>query len=344
MRRSLTTAFVAATVTAIAAGTAGAQSGHTASSTLVELSIDDAPAAGVTGFGGVLGRVQAIPSELVAWDGSDPDDVLSFLGGWFGGPPGPATSTAQVDEPSGTHRAEATGTGVGLRLTPGSNNLISYGSVHTWAQCTHAPALETEQAFAATDSNQAYLFDDVTRPLHEGAQTVRTDGAELGLPAVGAATLIVTLDHIEQTTPGYAHAAIEIHVTAVLEDTDGRVIYAGSLLDATLGEVTVECASDTPTTTTTPPPTTTTTTTTPTTTTPTTTPTTTIPTTAVPTTTDVAPTSGTSSGTVPSGTGGGSRPLANTGVSLLIPSVVGLALAAVGAWLLLRQRRSTRRG
>ncbi|OLF05163.1 hypothetical protein BLA60_37215 [Actinophytocola xinjiangensis] len=335
MRRSLTTAFVAATVTAFAAGTAGAQPGHTASSTLVELSIDDAPAAGVTGFGGTLGHVRADPSEVVSWDKSDPDGVLPFLNGWYGGTPGTANSTAQVDEPSGTHRAEATGSGVGLRLTPDANNLISFGSVHTWAQCTHAPAQETEQAYAATDSNQAYLFDDVTRPLTDGAQTVRTDGAELGLPAVGSATLIVTIDHIERTAPGSAHAAIEIHVTAVLEDTDGRVIYAGSLLDATIGEVTVQCTADVPvTTTTTSPPTPPTTTTA-------------VPTTTTGTTTGTPPTSGTSTGAPTSSgvvTPGGGRPLANTGLPLVIPGAVGLALAIGGAWLLLRQRRSARRG
>jgi len=203
--------------------------------------------------------------------------------------------------------------------------------LHTYARCTTKPASDHQEAYAASAANTLYLFDDLTRGLTEGSQTVSSQGSALGLASVGNATLTVTVRHIQETGNLWAHAMVEVSVDAVLFDKAGGQLYTGPLLDIAIGHVTVDCNGMQP-------PTTTSTTTSTTTTTSGSTTTTGGSTTTATTTTTTTTTGVTGATTTTPGTGGGS--LAGTGFRAGPPVALGLLLVmAGGAVLLLRRKR-----
>ncbi|MDA3648536.1 LPXTG cell wall anchor domain-containing protein [Saccharopolyspora indica] len=237
-------AAVAAVAVAAAGPTAAAQQ-TVAESSLLQLDVTAVPQAGVGGFSGELGAVSAGPgNELASWDQSDPEGVRSHVNGWHGGPTPPGTSTAQVTDSAGSREASAAWSGFGISATEGGPNLLSFGALHTWARCTQAPLASSEEAYAATDSNSVYLFDDTTRPLPAGSSTAETTGAQLGLSGIGEVTLTIDVARIQETYAHGAHAAIRVQVHAVMRDTSGETVFDGGLMDVTAGEVRVECGDD----------------------------------------------------------------------------------------------------
>lgn len=237
--------------------------GVPARTAMLRLRVADVAAVGLAGFTGVAGEVSAKPPRQTStWDGGDPAGVLGFVSGWYGTSAGPGAGTASVDDSVSARDASASWAGIGVRLRSGSGrNVLSVGSLHTYARCTAKPLSDSQQAYAASDANTLYLFDSVVRPLAEGTQTVRTTGGELGLASVGGATLTITVRRVQETGTLWAHAMVEVSVDAVLLDKAGALLYSGRLLDVDLGHVTVDCRSAAPPTTTTTTSTTTTTTT-----------------------------------------------------------------------------------
>ncbi|RKT83854.1 LPXTG-motif cell wall anchor domain-containing protein [Saccharopolyspora antimicrobica] len=240
-------AAVAAVAVAAAGPTAAAQQ-TVAESSLLQLDVTAVPQAGVGGFSGELGAVSAGPgNDIASWDQSDPEGVRSHVNGWHGGPTPPGTSTVQVTDSAGSREASAAWSGFGISATEGGPNLLSFGALHTWARCTQAPLASSEEAYAATDSNSIYLFDDTTRPLPAGRSAVETTGARMGLSGIGDVTLTIDVARIQETYAHGAHAAIRIQVHAVMRDTSGETVFDGGLMDVTAGEVSVECESAPPT-------------------------------------------------------------------------------------------------
>lgn len=172
---------------------AGAQTTGPANGTLAEVTVSAVPSLGVPPYNGTLGAESATgPTRTSTWAGDDPDGVLAHVGGWYGGPAGPGSSTASVNDPAGVREAQTSWSGIGFRLTENTPNIVSLGAVHTYARCTQAPLQPSAQAYAATDSNPVYLFDDVTKPVADGTSTYPVTGAQLGYPEVGSGTLTIT--------------------------------------------------------------------------------------------------------------------------------------------------------
>ncbi|WP_345358998.1 LPXTG cell wall anchor domain-containing protein [Saccharopolyspora cebuensis] len=252
-------ALVAAVLTA--PWNAVAQQGTVAESSLLQVTIPGIPGLDVPSYGGTLGDVSSGPgTNVVTWDQSDPDGVLDYVSGWYGTPAPPGTSTVLVNDDVGSREAEAAGNGFGVGLVPGAPNLISFGSVHTYARCTQAPLAPSAEAYARTDENAIYLFDDVTRPLTEGDNQVSVTGDQLGIPGVATGDLTINVQHVEETWDYGARAAIVIEISGVLRDENGDVLHEGPLMSLTAGEVQVDCTDEDPPPTPTPepPPTTTT--------------------------------------------------------------------------------------
>ncbi|MER7015778.1 hypothetical protein ABT324_30450 [Saccharopolyspora sp. NPDC000359] len=177
--RSILAAAAASAAVAVAAtGPVATAQQASAESSLLQLDVTAVPAAGAEGFSGELGPASAEAGDhLDSWPQSDPGGVLSHVNGWYGGPTPPGTSTARTADSAGSREASASWSGFGIPATQGAPNLLSFGSLHTWARCTQPPLTRTEEAYAATDSNSVYLFDDVTRPLPAGTSTAETTGA-----------------------------------------------------------------------------------------------------------------------------------------------------------------------
>ncbi|MDA3628551.1 hypothetical protein OU415_24175 [Saccharopolyspora sp. WRP15-2] len=257
MIRAAHSILAAVAAVAVAAAPAATAQQAVAESSLLQLNVTAVPEAGVGGFSGELGSAATGPGDrLVSWDQSDPEGVRSHVNGWYGGPPPPGTSTARASDSTGSREASAAWSSFGISATSGGPNLLSFGALHTWARCTQPPLANQEEAYAATDSNTIYLFDDVTRPLPAGTSTVQTTGARMGLSGIGAVTLAVDVTRIEETYAHGAHAAIRVQVHAVMHDASGATVFDGELMDVTAGDVRVECEAETPPTSTTEPTTT----------------------------------------------------------------------------------------
>ncbi|MER5391053.1 hypothetical protein [Saccharopolyspora sp. NPDC002686] len=254
MIRAAHSILAAVAAVAVAAAPAATAQQAVAESSLLQLNVTAVPEAGVGGFSGELGSAATGPGDrLVSWDQGDPEGVRSHVNGWYGGPPPPGTSTARASDSTGSREASAAWSSFGISATSGGPNLLSFGALHTWARCTQPPLANQEEAYAATDSNTIYLFDDVTRPLPAGTSTVQTTGARMGLSGIGAVTLAVDVTRIEETYAHGAHAAIRVQVHAVMHDASGATVFDGELMDVTAGDVRVECEAETPPTSTTEP-------------------------------------------------------------------------------------------
>src|SRR2546430_1103360 len=205
----------------LGSGETAVAQGVPAETTMLRLHVADLPAVGLTGFTGALGQVGATPPQQTStWNGSDPAGVLAHVNGWHGGPAGPGAAAASVNDSISARDASTSWAGIGLRLSTGPN-LVSIGSLHTYARCTTAPLSDSQQAYAASAANTLYLFDDLGRPLTEGTQTVPATGAALGLAAVGTASLTITVRHVRETGPLWAHAKVEATADAALNGKGG---------------------------------------------------------------------------------------------------------------------------
>ena len=247
----LTAAATAAVVTTAAAllapaTPAAAAGGQSSSARLVRLDISNVPPLQASLFHGVYGTAD---SPVVG----APDDP-----GNFGDPDG-VLAHMSVDGAVVTRSSNNTAKVYGQTLNSGMSLYFhsdpfveirpvagSVATLDTYAECTPPPVGPYALAYARTAGNQIMVAG---RTVNVGTSTLNVTGADLNEPTtLGDSTLTVSfLPHEVPSTGGQtpgvyqAEAWIDIKVTGVLNDTAGKQVYSGPIVDLRLGEVHASC-------------------------------------------------------------------------------------------------------
>ncbi|MFJ6489076.1 hypothetical protein [Streptomyces californicus] len=230
----------AATLTAagftMASTGARAADGDVATSVLADLTISDVPAAGLDAFNGVFGTAGSPPNGgLDNGDLSDPSGVLNYLT-----VRGQAVARTNAEAAKNWAQAQASG----FTLSLNERNFLAVGSLDAYAECIPAPIGPLALAYARTDSNTINVLG---RQVPTGTTQIEVTGAELGAAGVSTATLTIQYDQFEDPSgggyqpQGSARAGLDITISGVLRDEEGRELYNGPLIDVELGHVDVTC-------------------------------------------------------------------------------------------------------
>lgn len=230
----------AATLTAagftMASTGARAADGDVATSVLADLTISDVPAAGLDAFNGVFGTAGSPPNGgLDNGDLSDPSGVLNYLT-----VRGQAVARTNAEAAKNWAQAQASG----FTLSLNERNFLAVGSLDAYAECIPAPIGPLALAYARTDSNTINVLG---RQVPTGTTQIEVTGAELGAAGVSTATLTIQYDQFEDPSGGgyqpqsSARAGLDITISGVLRDEEGRELYDGPLIDVELGHVDVTC-------------------------------------------------------------------------------------------------------
>ncbi|MFB8069745.1 hypothetical protein [Streptomyces californicus] len=230
----------AATLTAagftMASTGARAADGDVATSVLADLTISDVPAAGLDAFNGVFGTAGSPPNGgLDNGDLSDPSGVLNYLT-----VRGQAVARTNAEAAKNWAQAQASG----FTLSLNERNFLAVGSLDAYAECIPAPIGPLALAYARTDSNTINVLG---RQVPTGTTQIEVTGAELGAAGVSTATLTIQYDQFEDPSGGgyqpqsSARAGLDITISGVLRDEEGRELYNGPLIDVELGHVDVTC-------------------------------------------------------------------------------------------------------
>ncbi len=98
---------------------AAQQQDAVAESTLLRVDLGDIPEVGMSGFSGSLGHLAEGPGTgSQTWDQRDPEGVLSYVGGWYGTPPPPTTTSGTQPPPTTSNPQPPTSTGKPPTGTP----------------------------------------------------------------------------------------------------------------------------------------------------------------------------------------------------------------------------------
>ena len=250
----LTAAATAAVVTTAAAllapatpaAAAAAAGGQSSSAQLVRLDISNVPPLQASLFHGVYGTADSpvVGAPDDPGNFSDPDGVLNHL---------------SVDGAVVTRSSNNTAKVYGQTLNSGMSLYFhsdpfvevrpvagSVATLDTYAECTPPPVGPYALAYARTAGNQIMVAG---RTVRVGTTTLNVTGADLNEPTtLGNSTLTVSyLPHEVPSTGGQtpgvyqAEAWIDIKVTGVLNDTAGKQVYSGPIVDLRLGEVHASC-------------------------------------------------------------------------------------------------------
>lgn len=234
--------LVAGVAALVFGGTSAAQAPPFASSTLVALTITDtADTLGVDGFTGSFGTAgtpdTSLPADNVSGDFSDPDGVLDHAS-MTGGPTSRTSWAAIVNQLT----AQAQFAGVRFRLA-GEDDFVAIGSIDAFASC--GPPLLEPTAYLRVDAGQIRVLGTSAGP---GTTTLDVTGDQLGLDTFETGMLTVTVTIIEETTPPASAAArLEVSISGSFQDASGNTVYEAPVFDTTVGDVAVECLTDTPT-------------------------------------------------------------------------------------------------
>ncbi len=329
IRGSTLTLAAAAALFAVSAlpGTAVAQA-ERARATLVQIDVQGVPALGLSAYTGRYGSAVSTATGEDPGSFADPDGVLGRLT--------IATKVNRTASADSKNYAQSHLTA--LDVPYHGKSLLSVASLDSYAECVPAPIGPWALAYNRTDSG---LITVLGQRVANGTTELTVSGADLGQPDVATGKLTVTVtphqDPAEQARQSFARAWLDIAISGVIEDEDGRTVHQGPITSLRLGEVEANCGDVPPTTTTTPAPTTDVPTTKP------STGTTTSTTTTQPSTPGSSTSVTTSPGAVPGGSDRATKPLAETGVSGLwwqgLTALTLLASGVVGV-LIARRKRS----
>ncbi|MFB9690706.1 hypothetical protein [Amycolatopsis plumensis] len=220
-------------------GPLGARSAAPASATLVQLTESPVDVLGLDAYTGRYGVAESAGAgEADNGDFSDPDGMLRRIG--------LATRQARTAADPAKNWAQAQLTSLEVKI--GRKPFLKVASLDSYAECVPPPVGPWALAYNRTDSGVIQVLGHLVRP---GRTEVSVTGAELGAAGIGKSTLSVVVtpfqDPAAQSRQGYARAGLDIVVTAVLKDKDGKPVYDGPVMSLRLGEVEAQCTSRPPT-------------------------------------------------------------------------------------------------
>ncbi|GHG43046.1 MULTISPECIES: hypothetical protein [Amycolatopsis] len=220
-------------------GPPGVRSAAPASATLVQLTESPVDVLGLEAYTGRYGVAESAGAgEADNGDFGDPDGMLRRIG--------LATRQARTAADPAKNWAQAQLTS--LEVKAGRKPFLKVASLDSHAECVPPPVGPWALAYNRTDSGMIQVLGHLVRP---GRTELSVTGAELGAAGIGKSTLTLVVtpfqDPAAQSRQGYARAGLDIVVTAVLKDKDGRPVYDGPVMFLRLGEVEAQCTSRPPT-------------------------------------------------------------------------------------------------
>lgn len=232
-------AVAAGAVTLALAAPPGARSAAPAAATLVRLTTSPVEALDLDAYTGRYGVAESAAGETDNGDFGDPDGMLRRIS--------IATKETRTSADPAKNWAQAQLTALEVKL--GRKPFLRVASLDSYAECVPPPVGPWALAYNRTNSG---VISVLGHQVHAGRNEVSVTGAELGHPEIGKSTLTVVVtpfqDPAAQSRQDYARARLDIDVTAVLKDKDGKTVYDGPLTSLRLGEVEAHCGDRPPTT------------------------------------------------------------------------------------------------
>ncbi|MFD0639049.1 LPXTG cell wall anchor domain-containing protein [Catenulispora yoronensis] len=246
-------------------GRPAAAAADVATSVLVNLTIDDVPALGLTAFHGTY-ATSGIPQnggDHAADPAQDPDGVLQHI--TIAGPASSKTHSDPVKNWAQSQLIAAIGTSQPPPPPPvmyfmNGTEIYTIASLDSYAECTSPPVGPYALAYVHTDANAVNVLGTI---VPEGTTvSIPVTGAQIGVPTVDHGTLsaqyTTTADPPQQTAGATsAHAHMDLVLSGTFYDVAGTQLYSGPVQQARFGDVTATCQGSEPTTSSTSVPTTT---------------------------------------------------------------------------------------